>query len=111
MRFLLDWQHATADARMEGPDAVAAVISQLEGFEAAAAAWEAEILPARGERLRAILAGRPVPCRPCGLDAARSAEDCRRSRTRTEPVRSTPVTLIARRKPRAVDRAIPAGQR
>ena len=32
---------------MEGPDAVAGVISQLEGFEAPAAAWETEILPAR----------------------------------------------------------------
>jgi len=38
MRFLFDWQHAAPEARMEGPDAVAAVISQLEGFEAAAAA-------------------------------------------------------------------------
>ena len=47
MRFLLDWQHTAPDERMEGPDAVAAVVSQLEGFEAAAAAWEAEILPAR----------------------------------------------------------------
>ncbi len=47
LRFLFDWQHVTPDERMEGPDAVAAVISQLEGFEAAAAAWEAEILPAR----------------------------------------------------------------
>ena len=46
LRFLFDWQHVTPDERMEGPDAVAAVISQLEGFEAAAAAWEAEILPA-----------------------------------------------------------------
>ncbi len=32
---------------MEGPDAVAAVLAQLEGFEAPAGAWETEILPAR----------------------------------------------------------------
>ena len=32
---------------MEGPDALAAVLGQLEGFEAPAGAWETEILPAR----------------------------------------------------------------
>ncbi|MFX8747381.1 hypothetical protein ABTM31_20835, partial [Acinetobacter baumannii] len=32
---------------MEGPDSVASVLGQLEGFEAAAGAWETEILPAR----------------------------------------------------------------
>ena len=37
----------TADARMEGPEAVEAVVGQLEGFEAPAGAWESEILPAR----------------------------------------------------------------
>ena len=32
---------------MEGPDALGVIISQLEGYEAAAGAWESEILPAR----------------------------------------------------------------
>src|SRR6202035_1131182 len=31
----------------KGPEALAATLAQLEGFEAAAAAWEGEILPAR----------------------------------------------------------------
>ena len=35
LRFLFDWQRVSADARMEGPDAITAVIEQLEGFEAA----------------------------------------------------------------------------
>ena len=47
MRFLFQWQHVAAEQRLEGPDALAAVIAQLEGFEIPAAAWEAEILPAR----------------------------------------------------------------
>ena len=47
LRFLFDWQRVSADARMEGPDAMPAVIEQLEGFEAPAGAWESEILPAR----------------------------------------------------------------
>ena len=36
LRFLLEWQRAAPRARMEGPDAVAAVLAQLEGFEAPA---------------------------------------------------------------------------
>src|SRR5262249_40129295 len=44
MRFLLRWQHLVPSERREGPDALDAVITQLQGFEAPAAAWEAEIL-------------------------------------------------------------------
>jgi ATP-dependent Lhr-like helicase len=47
MRFLCRWQHVIPSERREGPDALAALITQLEGFEAPAAAWEADILPAR----------------------------------------------------------------
>src|SRR5260370_11239110 len=47
MRFLCRWQHVIPSERRQGPDALAALIAQLAGFEAPAAAWEAEILPAR----------------------------------------------------------------
>ena len=47
--FLLRWQHAAPDARMEGPEGLAAIIEQLEGMEAGAAAWEADVLPVRME--------------------------------------------------------------
>jgi ATP-dependent Lhr-like helicase len=47
MRFLLRWQHLVPAERREGPDALDAVITQLQGFEVPAAAWEAEVLPAR----------------------------------------------------------------
>ncbi len=47
LRFLLRWQRVTADTQIEGADAVSAVISQLEGFEAAAGAWETDLLSAR----------------------------------------------------------------
>src|SRR6202158_4583701 len=47
LRFLFDWQRVSEQTRMEGPDALAAVLGQLEGFEAPAGAWETEILPAR----------------------------------------------------------------
>ena len=40
MRFLFDWQRVTPAARMQGPDAMLAVLDQLEGTEVAAGAWE-----------------------------------------------------------------------
>jgi len=47
MRFLIEWQHLAPATRMEGPEAVIEVVRQLEGVHLPAAAWEAEILPAR----------------------------------------------------------------
>jgi len=49
MRFLLSWQHAVPDTRMDGPEGLAVLVEQLEGLEAGAAAWESDILPARME--------------------------------------------------------------
>ncbi len=47
LRFLLRWQHVHPDARALGERGLHGVIEQLSGFEAAAAAWEAEIFSAR----------------------------------------------------------------
>jgi ATP-dependent helicase Lhr and Lhr-like helicase len=50
MRFLFRWQRIEPGHRAAGADGLAAVLEQLDGFEAAAAAWEADLLPARVER-------------------------------------------------------------
>jgi ATP-dependent Lhr-like helicase len=103
LRFLFGWQRVAPDTRMEGPDAVETIIGQLEGFEAAAAAWETEILPARiaeyepawlddlclagrvaWARLRPV-AGRPIGERPNGNGRTAS------------PVRTTPIAFLPRR--------------
>ena len=47
VRFLCEWQRVLPESRMQGSDALAAVLTQLEGFEAPAGAWETEILPTR----------------------------------------------------------------
>jgi ATP-dependent helicase Lhr and Lhr-like helicase len=47
LRFLACWQHADPAYKLEGPRGVAEAISQLSGFEVAAAAWEGSVLPAR----------------------------------------------------------------
>ncbi|WP_086923465.1 DEAD/DEAH box helicase [Variovorax sp. JS1663] len=46
-RFLFEWQHLSAGARVSGPEALAGVLTQLEGYEAPAALWESELLTAR----------------------------------------------------------------
>ncbi len=47
MRFLLRWQHVAPDTQLAGEAGLAAVIEQLEGYEAAAASWEPELLARR----------------------------------------------------------------
>ncbi|MBP3985521.1 DEAD/DEAH box helicase [Pseudoxanthomonas helianthi] len=47
VRFLCDWQRVSPATRVQGPEALAGVLAQLEGFEAAAGAWESELLPTR----------------------------------------------------------------
>ncbi|MFP3902433.1 MAG: DEAD/DEAH box helicase, partial [Acidimicrobiia bacterium] len=49
MRFLLRWQHVAPDTQLAGEAGLAAVLDQLQGFEAAAVSWEPELL---GRRLR-----------------------------------------------------------
>ncbi|HEU5442210.1 MAG TPA: hypothetical protein VFU61_00200, partial [Steroidobacteraceae bacterium] len=95
LRFLLEWQRAAPSARMEGPDAVAAVLAQLEGLEVPAGAWETEILPARINEYdpawldEQCLAGRFVWTR-----LARRRAD---SAPAAGPVRGTPIALLGRR--------------
>jgi ATP-dependent Lhr-like helicase len=99
LRFLLTWQRVAPDARMQGLDAIDSVVAQLEGFEAPAAAWESEILPARlaGYEPRWLddrcLAGQVawMRLRP------RSGRSGNGSEGRASPVRTTPITLVARR--------------
>ena len=98
LRFLLSWQRVAADTRMEGPEALEAVVGQLEGFEAPAGAWESEILPARLANYEPAwlddlcLAGR-VSWARLRPRAARTKE----SERGATPVRSTPIALLARR--------------
>ncbi len=95
LRFLFEWQRVTASARMQGSDAIAAVLGQLEGFDVAASAWETEVLPARIAEYdpawldEHCLAGRVAWMRiaPRSSDAERGAA----------PVRSTPIALLSRR--------------
>jgi ATP-dependent Lhr-like helicase len=107
LRFLFRWQRVAPEARVEGADAVAAIVSQLEGFEAPAAAWETEILPARVNEYdpawldELSLAGRVVWTRLAAPRPAQSgpagAETAAPSARAPSPVRTTPIALLPRR--------------
>ncbi|TKC88035.1 DEAD/DEAH box helicase [Trinickia terrae] len=94
MRFLFQWQHLTPETRGAGREALAAVADQLEGFEAAASAWEEEILPARLKDYTVTgidelcRSGKVVWTRLGGRFSAHGA---------SAPVRTTPIVLLPRR--------------
>jgi len=92
MRFQFEWQHLTPGTRGEGRDALAAVLDQMAGFEAAAAAWEEDILPARLKDYSITLLDEL--CRSGKLVWTRLTE---RAHAAAAPVRSTPIVLLPRR--------------
>ena len=47
MRFLLRWQHVAPDTQLAGEAGLAAALEQLQGYEAAAVAWEPDLLARR----------------------------------------------------------------
>jgi ATP-dependent Lhr-like helicase len=95
MRFLFGWQRVSAAARTSGPEALAGILGQLEGFEAPAGAWEADLLPARVSDYS-----------PAWLDDLCTAGRVAWARLRppasdgtggSAPVRGTPIALLPRR--------------
>ncbi|HKV36127.1 MAG TPA: DEAD/DEAH box helicase [Pyrinomonadaceae bacterium] len=102
IRFLLAWQKVAPDHQMEGPESVRAIIEQLEGFEAPAAAWEGELLPSRLMEydpawLDALcLSGEVVWARL--TPPVRAANDGNADRPRgAGPVKNTPIALLKRK--------------
>ncbi|NWD50576.1 DEAD/DEAH box helicase [Pseudomonas gingeri] len=47
MRFLFDWQHLSSASQAQGSAALPMIVSQLEGYAAAAGAWDSDLLSAR----------------------------------------------------------------
>ena len=92
MRFLFDWQHLSEDTQWRGQEAMVPALAQLEGYEAAAGAWEGDLLALRLRDYSVLWldelcrAGKIVWTR---IDAPRTAS--------AGPVRATPITLLPRR--------------
>jgi ATP-dependent helicase Lhr and Lhr-like helicase len=98
MRFLFEWHGLTVEPRAEGPQALGAIVEQLEGFEAACTAWESDVLPARTDaydpdwldslcRAGRVAWARLTPPKSSGGNGRSAA-----------PVRNTPIALVTRRR-------------
>jgi ATP-dependent Lhr-like helicase len=111
MRFLLEWQHLTAQARMQGAGGVGEVLEQLEGVPIAAAAWEAHVLPSRVSGYdpawldQLCLSGKVVwmrsgnpsrPQRPQEQAPDGATEPSIPLKRAASPIRTTPVALFQR---------------
>ena len=100
MRFLFAWQRVDPEYRVSGVEGVAAIVTQLDGYELSAGAWEADVLASRCESYDPLmldtlcLTGRVMwgrlspPMRPGRGGGARPFT--------TGPIRSTPVALFLR---------------
>ncbi len=105
IRYLLAWQKLAPEHQMEGAESVRAIIEQLEGFEAPAAAWEGELLPSRLAEydpawLDALcLSGEVVWARltPPARSSAATAENGVEKARGAAPVRNTPIALLQRK--------------
>jgi ATP-dependent Lhr-like helicase len=96
MRFLLRWQKVAAGTQLSGRRGVVSVVEQLQGFEAAVAAWEPQLLAARieqyhSDRLDAVCRSGEVVWGRLSLRAP-GAEPLRGAALS----RATPVTLALR---------------
>ncbi|HYX27590.1 MAG TPA: DEAD/DEAH box helicase [Pyrinomonadaceae bacterium] len=110
MRFLFVWQKVAPEHKVEGATSVAAILDQLEGFEAPAGSWESEILPARiadydPAWLDALCAsGRLTWLR---LSPPKLSTD---KVSTSSPVRSTPMVLLNRKNVQTWNRAFPSNE-
>lgn len=103
MRFLFAWHHLDSENKPEGPEALEDVLTRLEGFEAAAASWESDILPARIKDYDyhwlddLCLSGRVVWGRfqHTGNTLTQS-ENGANGKKRGGPVKTTPITMVSR---------------
>lgn len=101
MQFLFQWQHAAPGARLHGEAGLLEVVKQLGGFEAAASAWEPQLLRVRLAKYEpewldrlclsgAVMWGRLTP-HPRLMQELNPAPG-----RRVVPTRVAPVSLFAR---------------
>jgi len=107
MRFLFVWQKVAPEQKVEGASSVAAILDQLEGFEAPAGSWESEILPARiSDYDPAWLDALCVSGRLTWLRLSPPRLSPEKVST-SSPVRSTPMVLLKRKNVRTWTAAFP----
>jgi ATP-dependent helicase Lhr and Lhr-like helicase len=94
MRFLLRWQHVAPGTQLRGAHGVRLVIEQLQGYEAAVATWEPQILRSRVAEYQPGFLDRL--CHEGELTWLRLSAWQPSSDRRSSPSKATPVTLAFR---------------
>ena len=97
MRFYLRWQHVHPGTQLHGPTGMAEILGQLQGFQAAASAWERDILASRVARYdpslldslctSGVAAWGRLSCAPI---------DPELEKRRALPSRATPIAIVRR---------------
>ena len=95
MRFLLRWQHVAPGTQLVGEAGLATVVEQLQGWEAAAVAWESDLL---ASRMRRYEPGWLDRCSVAGdvawLRVTPGARDI--DAPAVAPSKATPISLVCR---------------
>jgi ATP-dependent Lhr-like helicase len=92
LRFLLGWQHLAPGQKLLGEGGLARALESLSGFEAAAAAWETELLPARVDGYKPAMLD--ALCLSGGAAWGRLAPAA--ADAGTQPTRLTPIGVFPR---------------
>ncbi len=98
MRFLLRWQHVAPGTQLTGEAGLLTVVEQLQGYDAAAVAWEPDLLASRLRRYEAAWLDRLchdgevawLRLTPPARDADAPA---------VAPSKATPISVVAPRRP------------
>lgn len=92
--FLFHWQHTTPETQMEGPEGVDKILSQLDGIEVAAGAWEPSVLSSRVRNYSAQWLDRL--CLMGKFGWGRISINSSNQKRGSSPVRSTPISIFVR---------------
>jgi len=105
MRWLLGWQHVSAETQLTGEEGVLAALEQMEGFEAPACEWERTLLPMRVKDydpqwldnlcLAGVVGWGRVSPHPAWLSGGGSGADAAAPR-RVIPTSAAPITFYLR---------------
>ena len=97
MRFLLRWQHVAPETQLFGDTGLIAVLEQLQGFEAAAGAWESELFSRRLSRYEpAWLDGLCHAGEVAWLRLTPRASDDSLAPNAAAPSKATPIAVVLR---------------
>ena len=92
-RYLFRWQHLQPGSQLHGAAGLSEIVGQLQGFQAAASAWESELLPARLSRYDKALLDQLCFAGELAWGRLACAEEGAR---RAPPGRATPLALVRR---------------